>query len=85
MSRHSARATQADIRRAQYPKVTQADLGRVAAFLKDMGARVAAVDLKPGEARIITTDGQNLTVDSNEAELDKELEEYRRRGGQRPS
>jgi hypothetical protein len=72
-------------RRTNHPKVTQADLGRVAAFLKDMGAKVAAVDLRPGTARIMTTDGQNLTLDSDEAELDKELEEYRRRNGQRPS
>ncbi|HXS06277.1 MAG TPA: hypothetical protein VN723_05750 [Rhizomicrobium sp.] len=72
-------------RRTQHPKITQADLGRVAEFLKDMGAKVAAVDLRPGTARITTTDGQNLTLDSNEAELDEELEEYRRRSGQRPA
>lgn len=72
-------------RRIHIPKVTQADLGRVAAFLKDMGAKVAAIELRPGEARITTTDGRNLTLDSDEAELDQELEEYRRRSGQRPS
>ena len=72
-------------RRAHHPKVTQADLGRVAAFLKDMGAKVAAVDLKPGTARITTTDGQNLTLESDEAELDQELEEYRRRNGHGPA
>jgi hypothetical protein len=70
-------------RRIHHPKVTQADLGRVAAFLKAMGAKVAAVDLRPGTARITTTDGQNLTLDCDEVELDQELEEYRRRSGQR--
>ncbi len=72
-------------RRVHPPKVTQADLGRVAAFLKAMGAKVAAVDLRPGTARITTTDGQNLTLDSDEAELDQELEEYRSRNDQRPT
>jgi hypothetical protein len=72
-------------RRVHPPKVTQADLGRVAAFLKEMGAKVAAIDLRPGSARITTIDGQHLTLDPDEAELDQELEEYRRRNDQRPS
>ena len=72
-------------KRIHSPKVTQADLGRAAAFLKEMGARIAAIELRPGGARIITTDGQNLTSNSDEVELDEELEEYRRRSGQRPA
>lgn len=77
--------TAAQRRRTVQPKVTQADLERVAAFLKAMGAKVAAVDLLPGKARIVTTDGQNLTLDPDEVELDKELQNYRTRSGQRPS
>ena len=68
-------------KRIHSPKVTQADLGRAAAFLKEMGARIAAIELKPGGARIITTDGHNLTSDCDEAELDQELQKYRRRNG----
>lgn len=72
-------------RRERPPRVLQADLDRVAAFLKGMGATVAAVDLSPGKTRIITTDGQDLTLTPDEAELDKELQRYRDNRDQRPS
>lgn len=72
-------------RRIVVPKVTQADLDRVAVFLKAMGAKVAAVDLGPGTARIVTTDGQGLTLEPDEAELDRELEQYHRRNAKRHS
>lgn len=86
MSEPSAtKPSQPHRRRPPAPKVTQGDLDRVAAFLKAAGAKVAAVDLTPGRARIITTDGQDLTLAPDEVELDRELETYRQNRAQRPS
>jgi hypothetical protein len=61
------------------PKVTKADLARAAEFLRSMGAKVATVDVAPDRMRIVTTDGQGLTLDADDAELDRELAEYRQR------
>lgn len=61
------------------PKVTQADLARAADFLKAVGARVAAVDVLPGQIKIVTTDGRAMTGDEDEISLDQELESYRSR------
>lgn len=72
-------------RRPPAPKVAQGDLDRVAAFLKAAGAKVAAVDLTPGRARIITTDGQGLTLDADEDELDRELAAHRQARAHGPS
>lgn len=69
-------------RRAPAPKVTKADLDRAAAFLRSIGAKVAAIDVAPGRVRIMTTDGQNLTLDADGDELDRELAEYRSRHAQ---
>lgn len=66
-------------RRTVKPKVTKADLERAAAFLRSMGAKVATVEVAPDRMRIVTTDGQNLTLDADDAELDRELAEYRQR------
>ena len=76
---------QAALRRREHPKVTRADLDRVAAFLHAMGAKVAAVNVMPGQTKIVTTDGQGIKLGTDEDELDRELEEYRQQRGNGPT
>jgi hypothetical protein len=35
------------------------------------------IDLGPGRLRIVTTAGQKLTLDVDDADLDRELKDYR--------
>ena len=78
---NSAKGHGASGRREAQPKVTRAELDRVAGFLRAMGAKVAAVNVMPGQTKIVTTDGQGLTIDVDGDELDQELEKYRRTRG----
>ena len=62
---------------ARSPKVTQADLCRAADFLKAIGAKVAVLDILPGQMKIVTTDGRIITGDEDDLDLDQELQRYR--------
>lgn len=82
---NNAKGQGASSRREPHPKVTRAELDRVADFLRAMGAKVAAVNVMPGHTKIVTTDGQNLASDIDEGDLDRELENYRRARGNGPT
>ncbi len=43
-------------------RITKTDYDLAAGFLRDMGATVAYVDLEPGKALIVTTEGKGLTL-----------------------
>lgn len=62
-------------------KVTKADYARAAEFLQSIGAKAAAVEIEPDKVRIVTTDGQGLTLGADEENLDAELSEFRRKNG----
>ncbi len=63
--------------RRRTAKLTKADLAVAAQFLRSIGAEVATIDLGPGKLRIVTTAGQKMALDVDDAELDRELQEYR--------
>lgn len=68
--------------RRHRPRVTKADLERVGDFLKDMGVKIGAVDIAAnGAVRIITTEGNGLTLDGDDEKLNRELAEHRARRG----
>ncbi len=58
-------------------KLCRADLAAAADFLRSIGAQVATIELGPGALRIVTTAGQMMKLDVDDAELDRELQEYR--------
>lgn len=65
-------------RRQHKPRVTDAALDRVARFMRTVGAKVAAVEVRPeGTMRIVTTDGADLTLPDDQENLDLELAKYR--------
>ncbi|MGA7676452.1 MAG: hypothetical protein WCA78_15580 [Rhizomicrobium sp.] len=68
-------------RRVKPGKVTKADYERAAAFLLSVGAKAASVELTPGRVRIVTTDGQGMTLNDEQADLDRELAEFRAKHG----
>jgi len=69
----------AGVRTPRPPQLTQADLNRLVAFLHAVGAKPATVELSPGMLRIVTTDGQEQSSNSEDAELDAELLKHRER------
>lgn len=67
--------------RKSSPRVTQAEMDRAIACFERLGARLAAIDVRPGRMRLISTEGQGLTVGADDAELDEELSRHLARHG----
>jgi len=67
--------------RIRQPKITKADLDRLAALARALKLDIASVETTPGRVRLVTTAGQNLTLPDDEETLDRELQEYRARHG----
>lgn len=67
--------------RVRKPKVTKADLDRLADLARTLGLEVAAIEATPGKVRLVTTAGKDLTVPGEDAKLEQELAEYRAKNG----
>ena len=63
--------------RARTPKITKADLDRLAALARALKLEVASVETTPGRVRLVTTAGRNLTLPDDEETLNAELSEFR--------
>jgi len=63
------------------PTITKATLGRLSEFVRDLGVTVHAVDFTPSKVRILTTSAPITLSADDDAELDKELAEHRKRHG----
>lgn len=70
---HSAKR----LRGPSRPKVTKADLERIADFLRSMGSKPASVEISPDKVRIVTTDGADLTLPDETENLNRELAGHR--------
>jgi len=55
-------------------------LSRISDFVRELGDIVKAVDVTPSRVRIVTT-LTPITLSADDAELDRELEEHRKRHG----
>ena len=63
--------------RARTPKITKADLDRLADLARALKLEVASVETTPGRVRLVTTAGRNLTLPDDEETLNAELSEFR--------
>lgn len=68
------------MRRQRQPQVSKAELERVLAVLKAAGEAVGSIEITPGRIVVTTVSGLSHPLDE-EAELDRELEEHRRKHG----
>lgn len=63
--------------RARQPKITKADLDRLAALVRGLGLEIAVAETTPGRVRLVTTAGRDLTLPDDGETLDRELSEFR--------
>jgi hypothetical protein len=63
------------------PKITKADLCRLADLARALNLDIASVETTPGRVRLVTTAGRNLTLPDDEETLDRELSDFRAANG----
>ena len=62
--------------RVAQPKVRKADINRAADLLRSLGLKVASVEIMPDKVKITTTEGRDLTLSNDDAELDAGIREH---------
>lgn len=67
--------------RVRKPKITKADLDRLAELVRGLGLEIAVAETTPGKVRLVTTAGRDLTLPDDTETLDRELKEYRAQHG----
>lgn len=65
--------------RKRRQRLCEADVALAKKLAGDLGLKAVCVEARPGILRILSAEGQNLTIGDDGDELEKELREFRAR------